>query len=74
MKLTTYLRNSNEMDSNHKQKINKIKKSVRDQVLTNTTESIEDNSLERVLVKGKAVFFEEVFGIRPVVKQKKGVC
>ena len=43
-------------------------------MLTITTESIEDISLERVLFKEKADFFEEVFGIRPVLKQKKGVC
>ena len=51
-----------------------IKTSVKNQLLTITTESIEDISLERVLFKEKADFFEEVFGIRPVLKQKKGVC
>ena len=57
-----------------KQKFKNIKTSVKNQLLTITTESIEDISLERVLFKEKADFFEEVFGIRPVLKQKKGVC
>lgn len=74
MKLTAILRIANAMDRSHKQKFKNIKTSVKNQLLTITTESIEDISLERVLFKEKADFFEEVFGIRPVLKQKKGVC
>lgn len=74
MKLTAILRIVNAMDRSHKQKFKNIKTSVKNQLLTITTESIEDISLERVLFKEKADFFEEVFGIRPVLKQKKGVC
>ena len=74
MKLIVILRTPNAMDRSHKQKFKNIKTSVKNQLLTITTESIEDISLERVLFKEKADFFEEVFGIRPVLKQKKGVC
>ena len=34
-------------------------------------ETGEDISLEKGLFKKRADFFEEVFGIRPVIKQKK---
>ncbi|MCI6676350.1 MAG: HD domain-containing protein [Clostridiales bacterium] len=74
MKLTAILRIANAMDRSHKQKFTNIKTSVKNQILTITTESMDDISLERVLFKEKADFFEEVFGIRPVLKQKKGVC
>lgn len=74
MKLTAILRITNAMDRSHKQKFKNIKTSMKNQTLTITTESIEDISLERVLFKEKADFFEEVFGIRPILKQKKGVC
>lgn len=36
-----------------------------------TVETEEDISLEKGLFDQSAEFFEEVFGLRPVIKQKK---
>lgn len=74
MKLTAILQIGNALDRSHKQKFKNIRTSIKNQTLTIMTETIEDISLERALFNKKADFFEEVFGIRPVLKQRKGAC
>lgn len=73
MKLTAILRVGNAMDRSHKQKFKDIRISMKDRQMQIVTSTLEDISLERGLFQKKADFFEEVYGVRPVLKQRKGV-
>ena len=70
-KLTAILRIANAMDRSHKQKFHDFKMSLKDDELVITAETLEDISLEKALFRQKADFFEEMYGIRPVLKRKK---
>lgn len=70
-KLTAILRIANAMDRSHKQKFHDFKMALRDDELIITADTMEDISLEKALFRQKADFFEEMYGIRPVIKRKK---
>ncbi|MBP3543245.1 MAG: exopolyphosphatase, partial [Lachnospiraceae bacterium] len=70
-KLTAILRIANAMDRSHKQKFRDFKLALKDDELIITAETMEDISLEKAFFSEKADFFEEMYGIRPVLKQKK---
>ena len=72
-KLTAILKIGNAMDRGHKQKFKDIRVSIKDQQMFLTTDSSENIMLEESLFKQKADFFEEVYGIRPVLRKKKGI-
>ena len=72
-KLTAILRLANSMDRTHKQKLSGCKIAVRDGELVITTDYQGDISMEKRSFVQKADFFEEIFGIRPVLKQKRRV-
>lgn len=72
-KLTAILRIANAMDKSHKQKFSNIKIALNDNTLTITADTLEDITLERGLFNRKADFFEEVYGIRPILKQKRSI-
>ena len=71
-KLTAILRISNALTQSHRQKFAKEKLNLKDRKLYLTSGSAEDITLELGLFERKADFFEEVYGIRPVLKQRKG--
>lgn len=70
-KLTAILRVANALDRSHKQKITKLKVNLKDQGLIITTDTVDDISLEKALFTSKADFFEEVYGVRPQIKQRR---
>lgn len=70
-KLTAILRVANGLDRSHKQKFKDIRTSLKDNQLIVTVNTLEDITLEKGLFDEKADFFEEVFSIRPIIKQKK---
>lgn len=72
-KLTAILRLANSMDRGHKYKLNGCNVAVKDAELMITTDYSGDITLEKISIAQKADFFEEIFGIRPVLKQKKKV-
>ena len=72
-KLTAILRLANAMDRSHHQKMSDCKINVKDNELVISTGYSGDLSLEIKEIHGKTEFFEEIFGIRPVVKQKRRV-
>ena len=72
MKLTALLRLGNSLDRSHKQKMKNIKIAMRNQQLLVTADTQEDITLERKSFDEKADFFEEIYGISPVLKQKRG--
>lgn len=70
-KLTAILRIANAMDRSHKQKFHDFKMVLKEEELVITAETMENISLEKALFRQKADFFEEIYGIRPVLKGKK---
>ncbi len=72
-KLTAILRIANGLDRSHRQKFRDIKAVVKENELVITTSNAVDTTLERGLFKERALFFEEVFSIKPVIllKQKE---
>lgn len=70
-KLTALLRLANSLDRSHHQKISNIKASVKEDELILLVDTTKDLSLERGLLEDKAEFFEEVFSLSPIIKQKR---
>ena len=69
-KMTAILRLANAMDRSHYQKVKGIKMVLKDRELQMIVDSSQDISLELGLLKDKVAFFEEVFGIRLVLRRK----
>ena len=72
-KLTAILRLANGLDRSHKQKFKNIKVQLRENELILTVDTKEDITLEKGLFTNRAQFFEEVFNVRPVIRQKKSL-
>ena len=70
-KLSAILRVSNALDQSHKQKIKNLKFALKNKELVITAEVLEDISLEKALFEDKTAYFESVFSIKPVLKEKK---
>lgn len=70
-KLSAILRVSNAMDRSHKQKFRNVKAVIRGKELLITIETVDDIILERGFFDAKAESFEEVFGIKPVIREKR---
>ena len=69
-KLTAILRLANAMDRSHYQKVKALNVTLKDRILYLVVDSARDVSLELGLLKDKKEFFEEVFGIRLVMRRK----
>lgn len=72
-KLTAILRLANSIDRSHKQKLKDCRVSVKSGRLTVTTGYSDNIVLEQYSFEQKADFFEEIFGIRPALKQRRGI-
>lgn len=70
-KLTAILRIANGLDRSHKQKFKNVKAVLRERELVLTVDTKEDITLERGLFDERAQFFEEVFNVQPVIRQKR---
>lgn len=70
-KLSAILRVSNAMDRSHKQKFKNVKAQLRGKELVITIETAEDIALEKTLFDAKTAYFESVFSIKPVIKEKR---
>lgn len=70
-KLTAMLRLVNALDISHKQKFEQVKVVWKDDIVTITVETNSDMTLELGFFEQKANFFEEVFNIKPIIRQKK---
>ncbi len=69
-RLTAILRIANGLDRSHMQKFQDLKAKVKDGMLVITVSAEEDLTMERGLFGDRADFFEEVYGIRPVIRQR----
>lgn len=72
-KLSAILRLANSMDRSHRGKLADSRMSIRENELVITTGYQGDMALEASSFDQKADFFEEIFGVRPVLKQKRRV-
>ena len=70
-KLAAILRVSNAMDRSHKQKFKNVKINLTGKKLVITIESADEMILEKGLFASRSEFFEEVFSIKPVIKEKR---
>ena len=70
-KLSAILRVSNAMDRSHKQKIKKVKAAVKGRELVITIETMDGIALEKALFDAKTSYFENIFSIKPVIKEKR---
>ena len=70
-KLAAILRLANAMDRSNYQKVKGLKAVLKDRELALVIDSDQDISLELGLLKDKVEFFEEVFGIRLVLRRKR---
>ena len=72
-KLTAILRLANGLDRSHKQKFKNVKTSLKDEELIFTVDTNEDITLEKGLFDARAAFFQEVYNVRPVIKQTRTI-
>lgn len=72
-KLTAILRVANGLDRSHKQKFKDFKTVLKDNSLIISVDTAEDITLETGLLTARAQFFEEVYSVRPVIRQKRRV-
>lgn len=72
-KLTAILRLANSMDRGHKGKLAGSRITVKGNQLVITTDYGGDVTIEEMSIRQKEDFFEEIYGIRPVLKQKKRI-
>ena len=70
-KLTAILRLACALDSSHKQKFTNVKITLDDDELILRVDTDKNIELEKGLFDGKAEFFEEVYNVKPILKQKK---
>ena len=66
-KLTAILQLANALDKGKKEKIKKISTTLVDGELKINIDSRQDFLFEQERFKNKALFFEEIYGIRPVI-------
>ncbi len=70
-KLTAILKLANNLDRSHKQKLKGIKALLKENQLILSADTMEDVTMERRYFQTASAFFQEVFGVEPVLKQKK---
>lgn len=70
-KLTAILRIANSLDRSHKQKLKGVKARLQDNQLILTVDTLEDITLEKGFFEARAGFFQEVFSVQPLLRQKK---
>ena len=70
-KLVAILKVAGILDRSHKQKIQSVKCTIRNNELVLTSDAEGDILLEENLLESRADFFEEVYGIRPVLRRKR---
>ena len=70
-KLAAILKISNAMDRSHKQKFKNVRATLREKELVITVETMESIVLEKGLFSTYADSFEEIFSVKPTIKEKR---
>ena len=71
-KLTAILKIANGLDRSHKRKFEDVKTVLKDEELVITIDTSVDITLEKGMFYRRAEFFEEVYSVKPVIRQKGG--
>lgn len=69
-KLTAILKIANGLDRSHKQKFKDVRAVLKERELIITVDDSVDIMLEKGLFTRRSVFFEEVYSVRPVIRQR----
>jgi len=69
LKLLAILKVANALDRSHKQKIKNVSMRIKDRELVISIEANSSLALEKGLFKKNADYFEEIFSIKPVLKE-----
>ena len=69
-KLTAILKIANGLDRSHKQKFKNVKTVLKEERLIITVDASVDITLEKGLFTKRADFFEEVYSVKPVIRQR----
>lgn len=69
-KLTAILKVANGLDRSHKQKFKDVKATLKERELIITVDGSVDITLEKGLFTRRSDFFEEVYSVRPVIRQR----
>ena len=72
-KLLAILKVANALDRSHKQKIKDVSMRVKDNELFIYIEATSSLALEKGLFKKNADFFEDIFSIKPVLKENSRI-
>jgi len=72
-KLTAILRLADVLDKSYKQKITNLRISLHDNTLVIYTDTLEDITLEAGMFKTNNILFEKVYGVKVVLKQRRGI-
>ena len=70
-KCASILRVANAMDRSHKQKFKNVRASLKGKQLIISIEAEDALMLEKTMFDAKAGMFEDVFSIKPVIREKK---
>ncbi len=70
-KLSAILRVSNAMDRSHKQKFKNVRAAIKGKELVITIETLDDIALEKALFNSKTAYFENIFSMKPVIREKR---
>ncbi len=70
-KLAAILRVANAMDRSHRQKFKNVRAVLKNKQLVITIETMSDIALEKGLLEAKSQAFVSIFGIKPVMKEKR---
>lgn len=70
-KLVAILKVANGLDRSHKQKFKNIKVTIKDRDFIIDVNTDKDITLEKGLLRERANFFEDVFYLKPIIKQQK---
>ena len=71
LKMAAILRLANGMDRSHLQRIQDVRVSVKDNELKIMANTIYDITLEQGMMENRAHFFEQIYGLRPILRQKR---
>lgn len=71
-KLTAILKIANGLDRSHKRKFEDVKTVLKEEELVITIDTPVDITLEKGMFYRRAEFFEEVYSVKPVIRQKGG--
>lgn len=73
VKLSAILHLANTLDKSNRHKISQVRISLKEEQLMIVADTLADITLEQGVFHRSCDAFEEVFGIRPILRQKRGV-